>query len=65
MTSDRLRFDFSNSGPVDLDKLKAVEDICCEQVNKGLAVYDLEVPLDKAKEVHGLRAVFGEVGLCF
>lgn len=61
MLTDRLRFDFSNNGPVDVEKLAAVEKICIEHVDKALEVYDMEVPLSKAREITGLRAVFGEV----
>lgn len=59
--TDRLRFDFSNNGPVEIEKLAAVEAICIEHIERALDVYDLEVPLSKAQEITGLRAVFGEV----
>ncbi|KAI8469604.1 MAG: tRNA synthetases class II (A)-domain-containing protein [Monoraphidium minutum] len=57
----KLRFDFSNNGAVDADKLGAIEAICREWVAKGLAVSSREVALADAKGIKGLRAVFGEV----
>jgi hypothetical protein len=57
----RLRFDFSNNGAVDADKLAQVEAICREWVAKGLPVSSKEVALADAKAIKGLRAVFGEV----
>eukprot|EP00798_Chlamydomonas_sp_ICE-L_P016393 gene16393-22595_t len=56
--ADKLRFDFSNNGAVDADK---VEAIVCEQLAKQVDVFSREVALTQAKEINGLRAVFGEV----
>lgn len=58
---DVLRFDFSNNGPVDAEKLALVEKIVQEQIQAALPVYKSVVPLDAAKKISGLRAVFGEV----
>jgi alanyl-tRNA synthetase len=58
---DKLRFDFSNNGPVDTPKLEAIEAICRKALAASLPVYSREVPLAQAKEINGLRAVFGEV----
>jgi len=58
---DKLRFDFSNNGPVEGDKLARVEAICREHLAKDHVVYSQEVRLGAAKSIHGLRAVFGEV----
>jgi alanyl-tRNA synthetase len=57
---EKLRFDFSNPGPVKTDQLAAVE----EQVNADIAA-DLSVdaqvaPQEDALKINGLRAVFGE-----
>lgn len=46
---------------VDAAKLARVESICRSVLAASLPVYSEEVPLDKAKEISGLRAVFGEV----
>ncbi|KXZ50323.1 hypothetical protein GPECTOR_17g962 [Gonium pectorale] len=58
---DKLRFDFSNAGPVEAAQLAAVEKICRDAVAAGLPVFGQEVPLAQAKGINGLRAVFGEV----
>lgn len=58
---DKLRFDFSNNGVVEADKLGQVEAICREKLAAQLPVSSKEVPLAAAKEITGLRAVFGEV----
>jgi alanyl-tRNA synthetase len=57
----RLRFDFSNNGPVDAAQLGRVEAICREWVAAAKPVTSKEVPLAQAKAIKGLRAVFGEV----
>jgi len=59
--ADKLRFDFSNNGPVDGAQLAAIETICRDQLAQDLKVYSQEVALAQAKEIVGLRAVFGEV----
>lgn len=58
----RLRFDFSNNGPVDAPQLARVEQICQDWVAAGKPVTSKEVSLAQAKAIKGLRAVFGEVG---
>lgn len=58
---DKLRFDFTNNGAVPADKLAEIESICCDFVSSPRDVYAKDVPLAQAKEINGLRAVFGEV----
>jgi alanyl-tRNA synthetase len=58
---DKLRFDFSNNGAVSAENLAKVEAICCDFVSSPRDVFTQDVPLAKAKEINGLRAVFGEV----
>ncbi|GLI61130.1 hypothetical protein VaNZ11_003405 [Volvox africanus] len=58
---DKLRFDFSNAGPVETGQLAAVEKICREAVLASMPVFSGEVPLAQARAINGLRAVFGEV----
>ncbi|XP_071440880.1 alanine--tRNA ligase, cytoplasmic [Hetaerina americana] len=57
---DRLRFDFSNGGAMTPDQVNAVEKHCVKDISSDDEVYFGEAPLYKAKEVQGLRAVFGE-----
>ncbi|KAK2078524.1 hypothetical protein QBZ16_003364 [Prototheca wickerhamii] len=57
---DRLRFDFSNNGPVSADKLRAVEGATRGFIARDLPVFTKEVALAQARSIHGLRAMFGE-----
>ncbi|MEW5320492.1 MAG: hypothetical protein WDW38_011561 [Sanguina aurantia] len=58
---DKLRFDFSNNGALDVTQLLAVEAIVHKALAAALPVHSKEVPLAQAKTILGLRAVFGEV----
>ena len=61
VNEDRLRFDFSSNRSVTIEELLRVENIVKDIIAKELPVeYDV-VPLSEAMNVHGLRAVFGEV----
>lgn len=55
MLPDKLRFDFSNAGPVDVMQLADVEKICRDAVMASMPVFSSEVPLAKARAIHGLR----------
>jgi alanyl-tRNA synthetase len=57
---DRLRFDFSNTGPVTPEQLGKVEKIVRDQIAADLTVYADIAPQFVAKQIAGLRAVFGE-----
>lgn len=61
----RLRFDFSNNGAIEPAKLEKIEAICREWVAAGRPVSSKEVSLAQAKAIKGLRAVFGEVCVCW
>jgi hypothetical protein len=39
--------------------------MCREQLGQALRVYSQEVPLAQARNINGLRAVFGEVRVAF
>lgn len=56
----KLRFDFSHNKPVEPDELRKIEEIVNQQIQKAQGIYYREVELAKAKEISGLRAVFGE-----
>ncbi|KAK1366322.1 Alanine--tRNA ligase [Heracleum sosnowskyi] len=58
---EKLRFDFSHGKPVKPEELKKIEYIVNEQIKAELDVYSKEAILADAKNVNGLRAVFGEV----
>ncbi|KAL4516656.1 hypothetical protein Ndes2437A_g00784 [Nannochloris sp. 'desiccata'] len=58
---ERLRFDFTNKGPVSAEELGKVEAICAQFVDSPRDVFTKDVALAQAKEINTLRAVFGEV----
>ncbi|KAJ1643212.1 Alanine--tRNA ligase [Coemansia asiatica] len=58
---DRLRFDFSCKNAIKPEEIREIEAICNKDILANLAVYAKEVPLSEAREIQGLRAVFGEV----
>ena len=56
----KTRFDFSHDKPLSADELREIE----RRVNQGIVrdqvVTAVELPLTKAKQIPGVRAVFGE-----
>ncbi|MHC4948266.1 MAG: alanine--tRNA ligase, partial [Planctomycetota bacterium] len=60
VAADRLRFDFSFSHAMDDEQLRATEALVNEWIAADLPVHAEEVPLDVARALHGVRAVFGE-----
>ncbi|KAJ3116028.1 Alanine--tRNA ligase [Phlyctochytrium bullatum] len=61
VSPEKLRFDFSHKSQPTPEQVEEIEKICKEMIAKSLNVYAKEVPLDVAKSINGLRAVFGEV----
>ncbi|KAK9240177.1 tRNA synthetases class II (A)-domain-containing protein [Lipomyces kononenkoae] len=57
---DRLRFDFSYKNGLALEDLAKVEDISTAEIRKNQPVFAKDVPLSIAREIAGVRAVFGE-----
>lgn len=57
---ERLRFDFSHNQTMTREELEKVEQLVNNSIQDNLLVDDEEVSLTKAKEIHGVRAVFGE-----
>ncbi|AQK39942.1 Alanine--tRNA ligase [Zea mays] len=58
---EKLRFDFSHGKPVQPEDLRKIEFIVNQQIKDELGVYALEIKLEDAKRINGLRAVFGEI----
>lgn len=58
---NKLRFDFSWSGPLSPDQLAAVEQICVDHIKSAVPVDTFVAPLGDAQQISSLRAVFGEV----
>ena len=57
---EKLRFDFSHKSGVTDTELAKIEDISTAYIRKNCGVYAKDVPLATAREIEGLRAVFGE-----
>eukprot|EP01087_Luapelamoeba_hula_P009968 TRINITY_DN2608_c0_g1_i1.p1 TRINITY_DN2608_c0_g1~~TRINITY_DN2608_c0_g1_i1.p1 ORF type:complete len:999 (-),score=164.74 TRINITY_DN2608_c0_g1_i1:4-2868(-) len=57
---DKLRFDFSWNKPMTREQLHDVDALVAEAIAKNLPVSWKEIPLEQAREIEGLRAVFGE-----
>ena len=58
---EKLRFDFSHKKAMTLSELEEVERICQTVVSNNEEVTSDLMPLSEAKEIEGVRAVFGEV----
>lgn len=50
---DKLRFDFTNPGPVTPEQLGKISEISQQQLNARLAVFAMDVPLQQAKQING------------
>jgi alanyl-tRNA synthetase len=57
---DRIRFDFSYPHAMTDEQVSEVETLVNNAINDVLKVDAKEVPLEKAKKILGVRAVFGE-----
>uniref|UniRef100_A0A7S4MEB0 Alanine--tRNA ligase n=1 Tax=Odontella aurita TaxID=265563 RepID=A0A7S4MEB0_9STRA len=57
----KLRFDFSWNGPLKPAQLAAVEDMINSRISAGVPIQSFVAPLEDAKQISSLRAVFGEV----
>ena len=57
---EKLRFDFSHRSGISIEELEKIEDISTRYIHQNCEVYAKDVPLATAREINGLRAVFGE-----
>lgn len=57
---EKLRFDFSHKAGISMEELEKIEDISEKYIHQNCQVYSKDVPLATAREINGLRAVFGE-----
>lgn len=60
VTDERFRFDFDNPTGLTRDQLVALDEFVNERIKQRLPVWTREVPLDEAKSIRGVRAMFGE-----
>ncbi|KAK5084336.1 Alanine--tRNA ligase [Lithohypha guttulata] len=60
VAQEKLRFDFSHKQAVTDTELATIEELSTEYIRQNSTVYAQDVPLSIAREIEGLRAVFGE-----
>lgn len=60
VAEDRLRFDFTHSRAIGAEELARVEMLVNAEIAKALRVHHASVPLESARRIRGVRAVFGE-----
>jgi alanyl-tRNA synthetase len=57
---EKTRFDFSHDKPISAEELRHIEARVNQFVGRDLPVSAVTMPLEQAKKVGGVRAVFGE-----
>jgi len=60
VSEDRFRFDFSSPEGSTRDQLCEVETFVNDLINSAIPVHISEVPLNEARDVEGVRAIFTE-----
>ena len=60
VAAEKLRFDFSHKSAVSDSDLEKIEKISTQYIRQNCSVYSQEVPLVTARQIAGVRAVFGE-----
>lgn len=58
---EKFRFDYSCKSAPSVAELAKIEDITNKFIKENHPIYSKDVPLALAKQINGLRAVFGEV----
>lgn len=58
---DRFRLDFNYKKPLNPTQLQAIEQTCRDWIQNDLKVTTKILPLEDARKISGLRAVFGEI----
>lgn len=60
VAAEKLRYDFSHKSGVSDPELEKIEDSSTRYIRQNCSVYTKDVPLAVAREIEGVRAVFGE-----
>ena len=58
--NEKLRFDFSHKSQVKIEELRKIEDRSNGYIKQNSKSYAKDVDLDLARQIEGVRAVFGE-----
>lgn len=58
--NEKLRFDFSHKAQVKLEELRKIEDLSNVYIRQNSTIFFKDVDLDLARQIEGVRAVFGE-----
>lgn len=61
VSDEKLRFDFSHKKAMSAKQLRKTEEFCQDAVKQSVTVTSEVLPLEEARELDGVRAVFGEV----
>ncbi len=57
---DKTRFDFSHDKPLTAEQVRDIEDAVNRAIQSDLSVSAVTMPIEEAKKIAGVRAVFGE-----
>jgi alanyl-tRNA synthetase len=57
---EKTRFDFSHDKPMTSEELRHIETRVNQLISRDLPVTAVNLPLEKARQIAGVRAVFGE-----
>lgn len=60
VSESHLRFDYSYGKTPSRQELEKIDQNVCDQIARELKVYAKDIPLDIAKSITGIRAMFGE-----
>ncbi|MCJ1269391.1 Alanine--tRNA ligase [Lobaria immixta] len=60
VAAEKLRFDFSHKSNISDGDLEKIEDKSTKYIRQNCGVYAKDVPLATARQIEGVRAVFGE-----
>ena len=60
VAQEKLRFDFSHKAGMTDAEVEKVEDLSTSYIRQNCPVYSKDVPLATARQIRGVRAVFGE-----
>lgn len=60
VNDEKLRFDFSHKSGISSAEIQKIEELSNKDIEANLRTYSLNVSLAEARQIEGLRAVFGE-----